>query len=65
MTGTERLNTTISRKLAERLHKETDGHLPRLPKRYVVELALQRLFDALDRDQLDLGLGDDGRPKSK
>lgn len=61
----ERLNTTIDARLAERLHKETEGRTPRLPKRYVVELALQRLFDAVDRGQVEFGLVSDGRSKSK
>jgi hypothetical protein len=65
MTDTERLNTTINRRLAERLHRESDGRTPRLPKRYVVELALQRLFEAVDHGQVDIGLGGDGRSKSK
>lgn len=65
MASSERLNTTIERKLAERLKKETEGRTPRLPKRYVVELALQRLFDDVDRGQVEFGLGRDGRSKSK
>jgi hypothetical protein len=65
MADTERLNTTIERKLADRLKKETDGRTPRLPKRYVVELALQRLFDDVDRGQIEFGLGRDGRSKHK
>lgn len=60
-TATKRLNTTINRKLADRLERETEGRTPRLPKRYVVELALQRLFEAVDKGQLELGLGSDGR----
>ena len=63
MSNTKRLNTTIDRRLAERLERETEGRTPRLPKRYVVELALQRLFEAVDHGQLELGLGDDGRSK--
>jgi hypothetical protein len=67
MSHTDRLNTTIDRRLAERLQRETEGRTPRLPKRYVVELALQRLFEAIDRGQLELGLesGGDGRSKNK
>lgn len=60
-TATKRLNTTINRKLADRLERETEGRTPRLPKRYVVELALQRLFEAVDKGQLELGLSSDGR----
>ncbi|MBU1211050.1 MAG: hypothetical protein KJ587_07240 [Alphaproteobacteria bacterium] len=55
--ATKRLNTTIDRRLADRLERETDGRTPKLPKRYVVELALQRLFDAVDKGQLELELG--------
>ena len=56
MSEPRRLNTTIDARLAERLDRETDARIPRLPKRYVVELALQRLFDAVDRGQLELDL---------
>jgi len=56
MAETRRLNTTIDVRLAERLDRETDGRTPRLPRRYVVELALQRLFDDVDRGQLELDL---------
>lgn len=56
MADVERLNTTIASSLAQRLRRETDERTPRLPKRYVVELALQRLFEAVDDGQLELGL---------
>lgn len=56
MSETRRLNTTIDVRLAERLDRETDGRAPRLPRRYVVELALQRLFDDVDCGQLELDL---------
>ena len=59
MSTARRLNTTIDPKLADRLDRETDGRIPKLPKRYVVELALKRLFDDLDRGQLELELGRD------
>ena len=65
MANTERLNTTIDRRLADRLRKETEGRTPRLPKRYVVELALQRLFEAVDRGQVEFVPGDNGRSKTK
>lgn len=64
MGDTKRLNTTIELRLFERLERETDGRTPRLPRRYVVELALQRLFEAVDRGQLELGLVGNGRKKS-
>ena len=50
---------------AEVLRKETGGRTPRLPRRYVVELALQRLFDAVDRGEVEIGAGGDERSKSK
>ena len=59
MSTGRRLNTTIDPQLAERLHRETDGRTPKLPRRYVVELALKRLFDDLDRGQLQLDLTGD------
>ena len=61
MSTPRRLNTTIDRRLADRLDRETNGRTPKLPKRYVVELALKRLFDDLDRGQLELELTRDGR----
>ena len=51
-----RLNTTIDPKIADRLYRETNGRSPRLPKRYVVELALTRLFDDIDGGQVELDL---------
>ena len=54
--GTRRLNTTIDPQLADRLDREADGRIPRLPKRYVVELALKRLFDDIDCGQCELDL---------
>ena len=56
MSTNRRLNTTIDPQLADRLDRETVGRVPKLPKRYVVELALKRLFNELDRGQLDLQL---------
>ena len=56
MSTGRRLNTTIDAQLADRLDRETAGRTPKLPKRYVVELALKRLFDDLDRGQLELNL---------
>ena len=59
MSTARRLNTTIGSQLADRLDRETKGRIPKLPKRYVVELALKRLFNDLDRGQLELELGSD------
>ena len=61
MPKSRRLNTTIDLRLANRLDRETEGRTPKLPKRYVVELALKRLFDDLDRGQLELDLTGDNR----
>lgn len=63
MARPKRFTVTIDKGLYERLVRETDRRKPRLPKRYVVELALERLFEAIDGGQLELGLGDDGRQK--
>lgn len=59
MSTGRRLNTTIDPQLADRLDLETVGRTPKLPKRYVVELALKRLFDDLDQGQLKLDLAGD------
>lgn len=56
MSTARRLNTTIDPKLADRLDRETDRRTPKLTKRYIVELALKRLFDDLDQGQLELDL---------
>ena len=61
MSTGRRLNTTIDPQLADRLDRETKGRTPKLPKRYVVELALKRLFEDLDQGQLELELDFYGR----
>ena len=61
MPTSRRLNTTIDQQLASRLDRETVGRTPKLPKRYIVELALKRLFDDLDHGQLELDLTGDDR----
>lgn len=63
MAQPKRFTVTIDKGLYDRLVRETNRRRPRLPKRYVVELALERLFEALDGGQLELGLGDDARQK--
>jgi hypothetical protein len=63
MAQPQRFTVTIDRRLYARLVRETDGRRPRLPKRYVIELALERLFEAIDGGQLELGLGDDAQQK--
>jgi len=56
MVGTKRFTVAIDRSLYDRLVTVTEERDPRLPKRYVIELALKRLFEELDGGQLDLGL---------
>lgn len=56
MAGTKRFTVSVDKALYDRLVAVTDKREPHLPKRYVVELALKRLFDELDGGQLDLGL---------
>jgi hypothetical protein len=63
MAKPKRFTITIEKSLYDRLVRETDRRRPRLPKRYVVELALERLFEAIDGGQLELGLGDDARQR--
>lgn len=56
MAGTKRFTVSIDETLYDRLLAVTDEHEPRLPKRYVIELALKRLLEEVDGGQLDLGL---------
>lgn len=56
MANTKRFTVSVDRALYDRLVAVTDKGEPQLPKRYVVELALKRLFEELDGGQLDLGL---------
>jgi len=48
MSGLKSFTVRIDERLYERLVMATERHKPRLPKRYAVELALERLLDALD-----------------
>jgi len=59
----KRFTVTIDPRLYERLLDVTVRRKPRLPKRYVVELALTRLLDQANAGQLELGLDMDDRPK--
>ena len=61
MPTSRRLHITISSQLADRLERETDNRVPKLPKRYVIELALKRLFEDLDQGQFELELAKDAR----
>jgi hypothetical protein len=63
MVATKRLTITLDSRLYARLQKASDQHRPRLPKRYVVELALGRLFKAVDDGTLRLGLDSDDLDK--
>lgn len=53
MSAARRLNTTIDPDLADRLERELTGRIPKLTKRYFVELALKRLFNDIDRGLLE------------
>jgi hypothetical protein len=64
MAATKRLTITLDSRLYGQLLKATDQHKPRLPKRYVVELALGRLFKAVDDGTFRLGLETDDRDKA-
>jgi hypothetical protein len=63
MVRPKRFTVTIEKGLYDRLVRESDRRKPRLPKRYVVEVALERLFKAVDEGQLKLGFGDNARQK--
>ena len=64
MAATKRLTITLDSRLYARLLRASDQHKPRLPKRFVVELALGRLFKAVDDGTLRLGLMSDDRDKT-
>jgi hypothetical protein len=50
-----RLTITLDRDIYESLLDSTTRRKPRLTKRYVVELALARLFEELQQEKLKLG----------
>ena len=56
MVRTKRFTVSVDTTLYDKLVALTDKGEPQLPKRYVVELALKRLFEELDGGQLNLGL---------
>ena len=58
MSKDPRLTITVDPTLYEGLLDLTDRRKPRLTKRYVVELALSRLINAVKGGQLELGLED-------
>jgi hypothetical protein len=64
MAATKRFTITLDPRLYGRLLKLTDRHRPRLPKRYVVELALERLFQAVDAGAVELGFEKDASTKA-
>ena len=61
MPAKNRLTITLDEELYRRLVEMTERNKPRLTKRSVVELALERLFRDLDGGQLNLGLTINGR----
>lgn len=61
MTKTKRFTVAVDETLYERLVDVTEKQEPHLPKRYVIELALKRLFDDLDGGQMKLGLETHGQ----
>jgi hypothetical protein len=63
MATTKRLTITVDKQLYTRLVRLTERGRPHLPKRYVVELALERLLDAIDEGQVELGVKSDDRHK--
>ena len=63
MADEKRFTVTIDQRLYERLLDVTARRKPRLPKRYVVELALTRLLDQASAGQLELGFDAHDRPK--
>jgi hypothetical protein len=65
MVAPRRLTISIDKQLYGRLLKLTERRKPRLPKRYVIELALKRLLDAAEEGQVGLGLESDGAKKTK
>jgi len=65
MADEKRFTVTIDKHLYEQLLAVTERRRPRLPKRYVVELALSRLLDEVNSGQLELGLESDARRKPR
>lgn len=63
MPATKRLTITVDKQLYGRLVKLTERGRPHLPKRYVVELALERFLDAVDQRQIEFGVKADGRKR--
>jgi hypothetical protein len=61
MGATHRLTVSLDSRLYGRLLKLTDQHRPRLPKRYVIELALDRLVQAIDSGTVELGFQKDAK----
>jgi hypothetical protein len=61
MAAQHRLTISLDSRLYSRLLKLTDHHRPRLPKRYVVELALDRLVKDVESGAVQLGLQTDAK----
>ena len=61
MSDAKRLTVSLDQGIYKRLVDITEKRKPRLPKRYVIELALKRLLDDLDGGQLELELNSNDR----
>lgn len=61
MSDAKRLTVSLDQGIYKRLVDVTEKRKPRLPKRYVIELALKRLLDDLDGGQLELELNSNDR----
>lgn len=61
MSDAKRLTVSLDQGIYKRLVNVTEKRKPRLPKRYVIELALKRLLDDLDGGQLELELNSNDR----
>jgi hypothetical protein len=63
MAATKRLTITLDKKLFDRLVRLTERGRPHLPKRYVVELALERLLGEVDEGHFQFWVKADDRKK--
>lgn len=61
MSDAKRLTVSLDQGIYKRLVNVTEKRKPRLPKRYVIELALKRLLDDLDGGQSELELNSNDR----
>lgn len=63
MADEKRFTVTMDKRLYERLLDVSSRRKPRLPKRYIMELALTRLLDDAQAGQLELGFDAHDRPR--